>query len=155
VVSVWGVEMSCVCEPPSDHETKLYVLPPETWGEGAPSVRVMFTTPSTLWGAVKGWPSSVSCSPVGLVWKVIVAVRGTTSTYVSAVSPPESTAERWMRYQTFADVSPSTGTTNEPPVIPLVGGMKGWKWVSWWKLIHHVNDEGGRDPSSGSSAEPE
>jgi hypothetical protein len=130
VVSVGGVEMSWVCEPPSDQETKLYVVPPETCGDGAPSVRVMFTTPSTLCGAVNGWPSSVSCSPDGLLLNVIVDVRGTTSTYVSAVSPPESTAERWMRYQTFADVSPSTGTTKDPPLIPLVGGMNGWKWVS-------------------------
>jgi hypothetical protein len=147
--------MSCVCDPPSDHETKLYVFPPETCGEGAPSVRVMFTTPSTLCGAVKGCPSSVSCRPDGLDWNVIVEVRGTTSTNVSAVRPPESTAERWIRYQTFAEVSPSTGTTNDPPVIPLVGGMNGWKWVSWWKLIHHVSDEGGSVPSSGSIAEPE
>jgi len=62
--------------------------------------------------------------------KVIVAVRGTTSTYVSAVRPPESTAERWMRYHVFADASPTTGTTKVPPVIPLVGGMNGWKCVS-------------------------
>lgn len=86
----------------------------------------MFTTPSTLCGDVIGCPSSVICRPAGFVFNVIVEVSGSTSTYVSVVRPPESTAERWIRNQTFGDVSPSTGTVKEPPVIPLVGGMKGW-----------------------------
>jgi len=129
-VFVDGVEMSWTRLPPSDHDTKLYVVPPDTCGEGAPMLRVKLTTPRTLCGDVNGCPSRVSWSPAGLVLKVMVAVRGTTSTNVSEVSPPESTAERWMRYHVLAEGSPTTGTTKDPPLIPLVGGMNGWKCVS-------------------------
>jgi len=53
-VSVDGVEMSWIRVPPSDQDTKLYVVPPTTWGEGAPIVRVKLTTPRTLCGEVNG-----------------------------------------------------------------------------------------------------
>jgi len=39
--------------------------------------------------------------------------------------------------------------------MPLVGGMKGWKCESWWKLIHQVSELAGSVPSSGSVADPE
>jgi len=53
-VSLAGVEMSWTRPPPSDHDTKLYVVPPETCGEGAPIDRVKLTTPRTLCGEVNG-----------------------------------------------------------------------------------------------------
>ncbi len=53
---VAGEEIVCVWAPPSDQDTKTF----EPCGEGAPIVRVTLTTPTTAWGAVKGWPSSVS-----------------------------------------------------------------------------------------------
>jgi hypothetical protein len=83
VVLVAGVEMSCVWAPPSDQETNVL----EPCGEGAPRVRVMFTTLVTVAGAVTGWPSMVSCSPDGLVASVIVERFGMTSTYFSSVRP--------------------------------------------------------------------
>src|SRR5262245_22009658 len=98
----------------------------------------MFSTPTTTLGEVNGWPSRVSCSPAGLVWNVMVEVRGRTSRVTSVISPAESTTWRWIRNQTFADTSATTGTTKEPLVIPLVGGRNGWKCVLWWKLTHQV-----------------
>ena len=70
------------------------------------------------------------------------------------MSPPASRTVRWMRYQTFAEVSPMVGTTKEPPVTPLVGGTKGCECVSWWKSTCHVNALAGRAPCSGSVAVP-
>jgi hypothetical protein len=70
VVSETGVEMLWVCAPPSDHDTNVYVVPPGFCGEGAPSVRWMFSTAVIVMGAVNGWPSSVSWRLTGLVWKV-------------------------------------------------------------------------------------
>jgi hypothetical protein len=75
--------MSWVCAPPSDQETNVL----EPCGEGAPSVRVMFTTPVTAAGAVTGWPSMVSCNPDGLEASVMVERFGITSTYFSSVRP--------------------------------------------------------------------
>jgi len=115
----------------------------------------MPSTPTTVDGAVKVCPSSLSCSPAGVVVKVIVVVRGNTSRMASFVRPAESMTDRWMRYQTLAAVSPRVGTTKEPPVTPLVGGRTGWVCVSWWKFTHHVSELAGSVPSSGSEPEPE
>ena len=90
----------------------------------------MPSTPTTVDGAVNGCPSSFNWSPAGLVVNVIVVVRGTTSRKLSAVRPAESMTERWIRYQTLGDVSPTGGTTKDPPVDPLVGGSTGWVCVS-------------------------
>ncbi len=114
--------MACVCAPPSDQDTKF--CPP--WGDGAPIVRWIPTTPTTELGAVKGAPSRVSCRPVGFVAKVIVTVRGRTSRITSVTRPALSTTDRWIRYQTLGEVSPIVGITKEPLVMPAVGGMKGW-----------------------------
>ena len=105
------------------------MFPPEVWGEGAPRLRMMLTTPMTSCGAISGWPSRVTCSPFGLVESVIVDVSGITSRTFSFVKPAGSTTSRWIRYQTLGDVSPITGITNDPPVDPLVGGTNGWKCV--------------------------
>ncbi len=91
---------------------------------------------------------------MGLVESVIVVVRGITSTYVSSVRPAGSTTERWIRYQTLAEVSPNDGIVIEPLVSPLVGCRNGWKCVSWWKLTHQVKAEAGKAPVSGSLALP-
>jgi hypothetical protein len=64
------------------------------------------------------------------VSRLRVTTRGTTSTKVVEVSPPESRTVRWIRYQTLVAVSPVSGIVNEPPVLPLVAGKKGWKCVS-------------------------
>ena len=126
VVLLTGVVMSWMRAPPSDQDWK--TLPP--WGEGASMLRIMPSTPTTVDGAVNGWPSSFNWSPAGLVVNVIVVVRGTTSRKLSAVRPAESMTERWIRYQTLGDVSPTGGTTKDPPVDPLVGGSTGWVCVS-------------------------
>ena len=58
-----------------------------------------------------------------------------------------------MRYQTFGEVSPERRDHEGlPPVMPLVGGMNGWKCVSWWKLTHHVRALGGQGPVLGIGA---
>ena len=77
------------------------------WGEGASMLRMMPSTPTTVDGAVNGCPSSFNWSPAGLVVNVIVVVRGTTSRKLSDVRPAESMTERWIRYQTLGDVSPT------------------------------------------------
>src|SRR5262245_56328999 len=118
--------MSWTRAPPSDQDWK--TLPP--CGEGASIVRVMFSTPTTVRGAVKGWPSSLSWRPAGEVVKDIVVVFGRTSRNFSSVRPAESITDRWMRYQTLGEVSPSVGTTNEPVLDPRVGGRTGCVWAS-------------------------
>ena len=130
------------------------MMAPTIWGDTAPSVRRTPTT-STDDGVDLGWPSSVTLEPGGLVAKVRVDVRGTTSTNMVSVRPPESRTVRWMRYHTFAEVSPVVGMTKEPVLAPLVGGTKGWKWVSWWKSTHQVKALGGRLPFSKSVPVPE
>ena len=50
----------------------------------------MPTTPRTEYGAVTGWPSSVSCAPVGLAAMLIVAVCGVMSRSTVVVAPPGS-----------------------------------------------------------------
>jgi hypothetical protein len=82
--------MSWTLAPPSDQDWK--TLPP--CGEGASIVRVMFSTPTTVSGAVNGCPSSLSCRPAGVVVKVIDVVFGTTSRKASFVRPTESITER-------------------------------------------------------------
>ena len=79
VVLAAGVVMSCVAAPPSDHDWNSYVMSRTLWGETAPSVRVMPTTLCTDTGAARGWPSTFTCSPVGLVVTVRCTVRGFTS----------------------------------------------------------------------------
>jgi hypothetical protein len=90
----------------------------------------MFSTPTMSTGVVKAWPSTVTCSPVGLVRNAMVEVRGTMSTKVSSVSGIGSVTRKWIRYHTSGDVSPSVGITKEPLVEPEVGGRKGWTCVS-------------------------
>jgi hypothetical protein len=85
----------------------------------------MPSTPTTVAGVVSTSPSTLTWRPAGLVWKVIVVVRGTMSRVFSLVRPSESTASRWMRYQTLGEVSPVVGITNEPLAEPVVGGMNG------------------------------
>src|SRR5262245_7833206 len=118
--------MVWVWEPPSDQDRNVL----EPWGDGAEITRWMFSTPTTTRGATKGCPSRVSCSPVGLVAKVIVVVRGRMSRMTSVVRPTESSTTRWIRYQTLAEVSPTVGIVNVPDVDPVVGCTKGWKCVS-------------------------
>ena len=68
----------------------------------------------------------------------------------SWVVPAESLTERWRRYHTFEDVSPTSGTVKVPPVCPLVGGMKGCRCSSWWKSTRQVKALAGSVPSSAS-----
>ncbi len=122
-------------------------------------LRWMFSTPTTTVGAVNGCPSTVTCSPVGLVWNVIVEVRGRTSRVTAVMRPCESATWRLTRKKTFGEVSPIVGTKKEPLVLPLVGGRKGWMWQvcgvgQWWKSTHQVKRLAGSLPSSGSVAVP-
>ena len=93
-------------------------------------MRIIPSTPTTVDGAVNDCPSSFNWSPAGLVVNVMAVVRGTTSRKLSAVRPVESMTERWIRYQTLGDVSPTGGTTKDPAVDPLVGGITGCVCVS-------------------------
>jgi hypothetical protein len=114
----------------------------------------MPTTLLTETGVAVGCPSSRTESQPGVVSRVKVAIRGTTSTKVVAVRPPASRTVRWIRYHTFTDVSPVVGITNDPALRPEVGGRNGWTWVSWWKSTCHVNAACGRTPSSASEPAP-
>src|SRR5262245_8603882 len=105
--------MSCARAPASDHETNVYVVGPSVGGDTASMLRTMPATPVNVVGAVWGWPSLRSWRPGGLVCSVTLAVRGLTSRKTACVSPPESWTVRWMRYQTFDEVSPSVGIVNE------------------------------------------
>ena len=80
--------MSWVAAPLSDQEENMYVAPPEVCGDTTPRVRWMPTTPTTCAGVVRGWPSSVICSPDGFVAKDMVDLRGTTSRYVELSGRP-------------------------------------------------------------------
>src|SRR5688500_8874648 len=82
-----GVTISCVWAPPSDQDWKTYEVDPDVWGEGAPSVRRTPTTPCAAKGVVTGWPSSVTCRPVGFAARLSVTTRGTRSTDVVLASP--------------------------------------------------------------------
>ena len=112
------------------------------------------TTLSKECGAVTGWPSSVTRRPAGSVARVRVAFRGTTSTKVEEVRPPETRTVRWMRYQTMAAVSPRVAMVNEPVYEPVVDGTCGWVCVSWWKSTRQVKALAGSVPSSGSVPVP-
>ena len=109
-MSLTGVEMVWILAPPSDQDWN--TLPP--CGEGASIVRWMPSTPTTADGAVNVCPSSLSWSRRRVV-KVIVVVRGSTSRKASWVRPTESMTDRWIRYQTFAAVSPIVGTVKDHP----------------------------------------
>ena len=67
-----------------------------------------------------GCPSSRTLSQPGVVSRVTVVIRGTTSTKVVAVRPPRSRTVRWTRYQTLTDVSPTVGILNQPDQGPLL-----------------------------------
>src|SRR5687767_12417741 len=60
-----------------------------------------------------------------------------------------------MRNQTLVEVSPRTGTVNDPLADPVVAGRCGWVCVSWWKSTDHVNAPAPRAPSSASVPVPE
>src|SRR6185295_17575621 len=124
-------------------------------GVTTPSVRWMPTTPRTEYGAVTGWPSSVSCAPVGLAAMLIVAVCGVMSRSTVVVAPPGSLTVSRMRYQTLAETSPMVGITTDPDLDPVVGCMNGCVWVSWWNTISQVNPLAATSPVSGSVPEPE
>jgi len=125
VVSVAGVEITCVWAPPSDQESNCHVWPARGWGELAPIVRTIPTTPVKLTGVVLGWPSRVICNPTGSDVIVMLTVRGRTSRVTWLVKPHESLTVRCIRKNTFESVSMLVGTVNEPLVTPLVGCMNG------------------------------
>src|SRR6188508_2449276 len=79
VVSSLGVVISCVACPPSDQDTKSYVVPPEVCGVTTPSVRITPSTPVNENGAVIGAPSSVSCAFETLLSRRTTEVSGRTS----------------------------------------------------------------------------
>src|SRR5688500_9252641 len=147
--------MLCVCAPPSDQESNANVLSPTVCGLGTPSARTIPSTPTTLNGVVRGWPSSVICVPAKLPLNDSVDVRGTTSRNVECVTPSLSVTFRWMRYHWSGSCSPTVGMTNDPLVTPLTDSSNGCVWFAWWKMTDHSNAEAGSVPSSGSDAEPE
>src|SRR5262245_51904936 len=116
--------MLCVAAPPSDHEVKVYELPPWLSGEGAPMERIM---PTTLWSVagVGVAPSMVSPSPAGLLARVSVTTRGVTSRVISVTTPSASVTVAQMRYQTSVAVSPVSAATKLPLEVPAVSGKKG------------------------------
>lgn len=57
----------------------------------------MPTTLSAVNGVLNGWPSRVSCKPVGSASRVRVTTFGRTSTKVVDGAPAESVAVRWIR----------------------------------------------------------
>src|SRR5436305_14170024 len=109
--------MVCEAAPPSDHERKVYVVPPTVCGETTPTVRGWPTTPVMVVPAATGPPSSISCSPAGLLASVNRAVLGWTSTKLLPAAPFESATVKMMRYHTRGDVSAKSGA-NDPPVTP-------------------------------------
>src|SRR4029453_9245233 len=119
-------------------------------GDVVPIARCMPTTPMNVNGATIGWPSRVNVTPAGVDVSVTCPVLGLESRNVVADAPAESVTVRWMRYQTFDDVSPIAGMKNDPLVAPDVGGTDGCVWVSWWKMTSQVNREAARLPSSAS-----
>src|SRR5262245_9763195 len=149
-----GVEIVWVAAPPSDQAWKTQVVPFRTWGDGASRVRTIPATPVKMKGAVTGVPSSPRVRPAWLASRVTSAFRGRTSRVTSLVRPNESCTRRWMRYQTFALVSPLVGMVKEPLFAPVVSGTKGWKWVSWWKSTRQMKADAGSVPSSKSLAFP-
>ena len=90
----------------------------------------MPTTLSNESGVATGCPSSRSWRPAGFVASVSRAMRGRMSRCVMCVSPPASRTVSVIRYHTFADVSPSVGIVNDPPVAPVVDATNGCVWVS-------------------------
>ena len=147
-----GVEMLWVAAPPSDQETKVKVLPPEVCGDTTPSARMIPTTPVTESGVRHGLPVQGHLQAGRVGGRVMVDVRGRTSRKIVVVSPAGSRTVRWIRNQTFAEISPCVGTVNEPLVMPVVAGMNGWKCVSWWKSTRQVKALAGSAPFSGSFA---
>jgi hypothetical protein len=59
-------------------------------------VRTTPATPTTLNGAVRGWPSSTSCNPNGSVANVICAVTGDSDVVAVAGRPVESVPLRMI-----------------------------------------------------------
>ncbi len=53
-----------------------------------------------------------------------------------------------------SSVWPRGGTRKLPLVAPVVGGTKGWVWVSWWRSTHQVNWLAASEPSSASVPVP-
>ena len=126
-----GVVIVCVCARRSDHARKSYVTPFRVCGDTAPIDRRIPTTLVNVNGAMTGWPSSVSVSPVALAASVTCAVLGVTSLSVDACWPAESVTVRRMRYHTFVAVSPTFGTVKEPRDTPVIGPSSGRVWVPW------------------------
>ena len=69
-----GVLIVWTRAPPSDHDENTQLVPAAACGDTASILRWMPTTPTKLCGVDTGWPSSLSCRPVGFVASVTVAL---------------------------------------------------------------------------------
>src|SRR5262249_25895981 len=125
VVLVAGVLIVWDVAPPSDQELNVYVVLPTVCGLTTPMVRGWPTVPVIVVPLAIGPPSSMSCSPAGLLASVKWPRFGWISTNVLPVAPFESVAVRMKRYHTSGDVSGKL-VTIEPLPTPL-NVWNGWK----------------------------
>ena len=79
---MFGVVISWLAAPPSDHETNSYNLPLSVCCVGTTIRRMLPATEANVDGLVLGWPSNLSSKPGTFVASVRLVSCGSISTYV-------------------------------------------------------------------------
>src|SRR5215218_4618083 len=124
-VYVFALSATVACDtaPPSDHETKEYVMPPRTCGVATAMVLCDPATTVADAGVVSVLAPTTTRSPLGAVAKERMTASGSSLRSVTPVKPPPSrAASRSVRNDGYS----WSGAMNEPVATPAKSCIGCW-----------------------------